>query len=208
MAGKSQGRISRKAAFLLLRVSRPDRRPAGEKGHGAVTVARREVWSRGAGHSAGVTTSTPARPHAPVPEPVRRRLARQAWRFLVVGGVATVVDVGLFNLLHYGLHTGPLTAKVASTVAGGVVAFVGNRQWSFDDNDGNVHAQVLAFVVVSVVGLLLALAPLAFARYVLGMTGVVQLNVAANVLGLALATVFRFWGYRRFVFPPAPARVV
>lgn len=160
-----------------------------------------------AGHSGRVTTSTPARPYAAAPEPVRRRLARQAWRFLVVGALATGVDVGLFNLLHYGLHTGPLTAKVASTIAGGVVAFVGNRQWSFDDADGDVHAQVLAFVVVSVVGLVLALVPLAFARYVLGMTGVVELNVAANVLGLALATAFRFWGYRRYVFPPAPAQV-
>lgn len=154
-----------------------------------------------------MTTSTPARPQPAAPERRRRRLAGQAWRFLVIGALATVVDVGLFNVVHYGLHSGPLTAKVISTVAGGAVAFVGNRQWSFDDTDGNVHAQVLAFVVVSVVGLLLALVPLAVARYVLGMTGVVELNVAANVLGLALATVFRFWGYRKYVFPPARVQV-
>ncbi len=151
-------------------------------------------------------TSTPSRPRTAAPEPVRRPLARQVLRFLLVGGLATAVDVGLFNLLHYGAGTGPLTAKVASTVAGGAVAFVGNRQWSFDDQDGRLWAQVLAFVAVSAAALVLALVPLAVARYVLGLTGVVALNLAANVVGLALATALRFWGYRRFVFRvPGPA---
>lgn len=131
---------------------------------------------------------------------------RQAGGFLLVGGVATVADVGLFNLLHYGLQVGPLTSKVASTVAGGTVAFLGNRQWSFGDQGSrSVRCQALAFVAVNVAALLLALVPLAIARYVLGLTSVVALNLAANVLGLGLATVLRFEGYRRWVFrTPAP----
>ena len=139
-------------------------------------------------------------------------------RFLLVGGVATVVDVGVFNALHYGLGNwglgsrglGPLTAKVASTLVAAVVAFVGNRQWSFPDaSGGGVRRQALAFVAVNAAALLVALAPLAVARYVLGMTGVLELNLATNVVGLGLATALRFWGYRRWVFPPQPAvRVV
>ena len=135
-----------------------------------------------------------------------RRLLRQAGRFLLVGGVATVADVGLFNLLHYGLDVGPLTAKVVSTGAGGAVAFAGNRLWSFGDQAGKqVRTQAFAFVVVNAVALLLALVPLAFARYVLGLTGVVEINIAANVVGLGLATVLRFEGYRRWVFKPYDA---
>ena len=131
----------------------------------------------------------------------------QAVRFLLVGGVATVVDVGLFNLLHYdlldvGLVIGPLSAKVASTLVAGVVAFVGNRQWSFGAKEpGRLHAQALAFVAVNAAALVLALLPLGIARYVLGLTSVLALNVAGNVLGLFLATALRFWGYRRWVFP-------
>ena len=134
-------------------------------------------------------------------------MLRQAVRFLLVGGFATVVDVGLFNLLHYdlldvGLVIGPLSAKVASTLVAGVVAFVGNRQWSFGAREpGRLHAQALAFVAVNAAALVLALLPLGIARYVLGLTGVVALNVAGNVLGLVLATALRFWGYRRWVFP-------
>ena len=44
------------------------------------------------------------------------------------------------------------------------------------------------------------------ARYALGMTGVVALNLAGNGVGLVLATAFRYWGCRRYVFDrPAAA---
>jgi hypothetical protein len=29
-------------------------------------------------------------------------------------------------------------------------------------------------------------------------------NISANVVGLALGTAFRFWSYRKFVFPAIP----
>lgn len=146
-----------------------------------------------------LSTAAPARPARPA--------LGEAVRFLVVGGAATVVDVGAFNLLHYGLGVGPLSSKVVATILGGVAAFVGNRQWSFQGaSGGRWQQQALAFLLVNLASLLLALLPLAVARYVLGLTGVVALNVAGNVIGLALATALRFWGYRRWVFPvPAPA---
>ena len=129
------------------------------------------------------------------PPPKRSPLIGQATRFLLVGGFATLVDVGLFNLLHYGLSgaevlglavvVGPLTAKVLSTIVAGVVAFVGNRQWSFAGASGDLRQQALLFVAVNAAALLLALAPLAATRYVLGLTGFVALNLAGNVVGLA-----------------------
>ena len=147
------------------------------------------------------TLPAPARPT--VTPPARRALG-QAVRFLLVGGVATLVDVGLFNVLHYLVGIGPLSAKVGSTVVAGAVAFVGNRQWSFSDAArGGLRRQVVAYVLVNGAALLLALLPLAVARYAFGLTGVVALNIAGNVVGLAAATALRFEGYRRWVFPPA-----
>lgn len=142
-------------------------------------------------------TAAPARTRGPV--------VGQAAKFLLVGGAATVIDIGLFNLLHAVLGVGPLTAKVLSTLVAGVAAFIGNRQWSFAAGRGQVRRQAFAFLVVNLVSLALALLPLAVARYALGMTGVVALNVAGNVVGLTLATALRFYGYRRWVFPTAPA---
>jgi putative flippase GtrA len=135
----------------------------------------------------------------------RPRLAGQAARFLAVGGFATVVDVGLFNLwLHVVAATGPVLAKTVSTVAGAVVAFVGNRQWSFAGRHrvGFGH-QVSRYTVVNVAALVLAVAPVVVAHSVLGLRGTLAMNLAANVVGLGAATAFRFYGYRRWVFPPA-----
>jgi putative flippase GtrA len=127
---------------------------------------------------------------------------RQAGRFLVIGVLATAVDVGLFNVFHVLAAAGPLLAKALSTVTAAVVAFVGNRQWSFPSGHGvALHRQVIRFTVVNGVGLLLALAPIVVSRSLLGLNGVVAMNVAANVVGLGLATCFRFYGYRRWVFP-------
>jgi len=128
----------------------------------------------------------------------------QAVRFLFVGGLATVVDVGLFNVLHVLAGADPIAAKGVSTVAGAVAAFIGNRQWAFAARQGQpVRRQVLRYVLVNLAALGLALVPIALARDVLGLHGVLAMNVAANVVGLGLATVFRFVGYRRWVFPPS-----
>ena len=90
-----------------------------------------------------------------------------------------------------------------STVTAAVVAFVGNRQWSFASWHGHaLHVQVARYVAVNVAGLGLALVPIAVCRYLLGLEGIIAMNVAANVFGLGMATAFRFYGYRRWAFAP------
>ena len=44
------------------------------------------------------------------------------------------------------------------------------------------------------------MACLAISHYALGFTSPLADNIAANVVGLGLATAFRFWSYRRWVF--------
>jgi putative flippase GtrA len=154
-----------------------------------------------------VRLAVPGDPEAVTASPVAARpgAAVQAARFLTVGGFATVVDVGLFNLLlHVLAATGPVLAKTVSTVVGAVVAFVGNRQWSFAGRHrvGLGH-QVSRYTVVNLAALALAVAPVVVAHSVLGLGGTLAMNVAANVVGLGAATAFRFYGYRRWVFPPA-----
>lgn len=95
----------------------------------------------------------------------RAGVAGQAVRFLLAGGVATGADVALFNVLHVLAGAEPLAAKSVSTVTAAVVAFVGNRQWSFASGHGHeLRVQVARYVAVTAVGLGLALAPIAVAR--------------------------------------------
>ncbi len=138
-------------------------------------------------------------------------VVHELMKYGVVGGVAFVVDVGTFNALQYAggsgpLHGRPLVAKVVSVVLATTVAYLGNRHWTFRHRGrSELRREYTLFFALNLVGLGIALSCLGLSHYVLGFTGALADNVAANVVGLALATTFRFWSYRRFVFP---ARVV
>jgi putative flippase GtrA len=134
-------------------------------------------------------------------------------RFGSVGAMAYVVDLGLFNLLRFGpgelLAAKPLTAKAISVVVATVVAWLGNRYWTFAHRRTATRGRELAaFAVVNAGGLVIALSCLAFSHYVLGLRSPLADNIAANVVGLGLGTAFRYVLYRRLVFTAGSAAPV
>jgi putative flippase GtrA len=139
-----------------------------------------------------------------------RDLGKEASGFAAVGALGLLVDVGGYNaLVHVGgdglLDQQPLVAKTLSLVAGTTVAYFGNRFWTYRDRPrGGYAREYTLYLALSGVALGIALACLAFSRYVLGLTSPMADNVAANGVGLALGSLFRFLSYRRFVFRPEP----
>lgn len=134
----------------------------------------------------------------------RARVAELA-RFGSVGAIAYVVDLGLFNLLRFGpgelLGHKPLTAKVASVAAATIVAWLGNRYWTFcDRRTASRGRELTGFGAVNLGGLVIGVGCLAFSHYVLGLTSPLADNISANVVGLVLGTAFRYVFYRRLVF--------
>jgi putative flippase GtrA len=131
---------------------------------------------------------------------------RELLKFGVVGAAAFVVDAGGYNLLVYGGGSGPLrykpiTASVISVSASVVVSWIGSRWWTFRHRQRvPVHHELALFVLINAIGLLIAAACLGFSRYVIGVDGVVADNISKTLIGTGLATVFRFWAYRKFVF--------
>lgn len=141
--------------------------------------------------------------------PASSGTAHRVLRFLVVGGAAFVVDVGLFNLLVHGpdggiLHDRPVSAKVVATGLSTLMSFYGNKLWAYGEHErGRPLRQTVLFVLVNIVAWGLTLGPLAFSRYVFGLDSALADNVSGNLIGVVLALVFRFWAYGRFVFPAA-----
>ena len=126
-------------------------------------------------------------------------------RFCAVGGLAFVVDVGLFNLLRFGpgelLGEKPLTAKVVSVAVSVLVAWLGNRYWTFSaTRRESRRSELTMFVLVNLGGMAIAVGCLAVSHYVLGFTSPLADNIAANGVGLVLGTAFRYVCYRYLVF--------
>ncbi|WP_261166043.1 GtrA family protein [Microbacterium sp. Marseille-Q6965] len=139
---------------------------------------------------------------------------RQTGSFLVIGGVAFLVDAITYNLLvfwvtgHGPLFTYPIWAKIIAIVLASVVTYVGNRYWTFSDRHlPHKWSRYIAFAVCNLIAIALQLGCLAFSRYVLGLDSVLADNISGTFIGQALATVFRYVTYDRFVFreqaPPA-----
>jgi putative flippase GtrA len=134
------------------------------------------------------------------------QLGREGAKFLAVGGVGYLVAVGSFNLLRYAggegpLYDKPITAQIISHVLATFVTYGGNRTWTWRHRERSGYAREYAlFFLLNAAGLGIAAACLAISHYVLGFTSPLADNLAANVVGVGLGTIFRFWSYRRFVF--------
>ncbi len=145
---------------------------------------------------------------------VRQRLPvkyRELAKFLVVGGTSYLVDVGLFSLLsHTVLSEKVVTAKGISVIIATILSYILNREWSFSRRGGRErHHEAMLFFVVNGIALALNLVPLAISQYVLGintgnyssLTVSVANFISANIIGTAIGMAFRFWAYRKWVFP-------
>jgi putative flippase GtrA len=127
-------------------------------------------------------------------------------KFGVVGAVAFVVDMGSFNLLRRTVFDDrPTAATVVSAFLATVVAWVGNRLWTFRHRRNRpMHHEALLFAVTNGVALVIQAGVVATSHYVLGLQSLAADNVA-KVVGIGLGTLFRFWAYRTFVFAGGPA---
>ncbi len=137
-------------------------------------------------------------------------IARRGGAFLVVGGVAFMVDALTFNLLVFGisltgngpLFEAPLVAKTLAIALATLVTYVGNRYWTFGSRRiRRRFSRYVVFVLLNVAAVAIQLACLGFSRYVLGLDSIVADNVSGTLIGQALATLFRFFTYDRWVFP-------
>jgi putative flippase GtrA len=132
-------------------------------------------------------------------------------KFAIVGGTTFVIDSALFYTLKLTiLEPKPVTAKVISGIVAVIASYILNREWSFRDRGGRErHHEALLFFAVSGVGVLLAMAPLWFSSYVLQLrVPAVSLTleniadfISAYIIGNLLQMAFRFWAFRRWVFP-------
>jgi putative flippase GtrA len=138
-----------------------------------------------------------------------RRILTEAYRFLAVGGLATIIAIVIFNLLVHGFRLGydapladePYFAYLVANIIGMAVSYRGSRSWVFKDRPPRTaDGGRLLFIVINLATMLIPIACLWISRNVLGLDDPVSDNVAANVVGLFLGMVARFYLFRTLVF--------
>ena len=123
-------------------------------------------------------------------------------------GIIGVIGLAITNIGYVLMHShgvGPVTSTTIATIIATIVAYIGNRYWSFRHRERtSVPREGTIFFVLNGIGLLIQDAVVAFNSYALHKEHDKVAEFLALNAGIALATVFRFWSYRRFVWA-APA---
>ncbi|MET7288510.1 GtrA family protein [Streptomyces sp. NPDC005573] len=134
-----------------------------------------------------------------------QRLVRELAKFGAVGGAGVLVNLGVFNLVRHVSDLPVVRASIIATVVAIVFNYVGFRYWTYRDRDKNGRTRELVlFLVFSAIGLVIENGVLFLATYGLGWDTPLQSNVFKFV-GIGVATLFRFWSYRSWVFKAMPA---
>jgi putative flippase GtrA len=126
---------------------------------------------------------------------------RELAKFGAVGGVAFVIDNGLFWWLIHGPMAGSeVKARFVSASVATVFAWVANRYWTFRHRrQPNPLREFSMFVLINVVGMGIAAGCVWLAKYPFGILDP-NLLFLAGIAGTVLATAVRFVAYRFWVF--------
>ena len=124
-------------------------------------------------------------------------------RFAMVGLANVLLDVAIFNLLlRFGVDA--VAAKLASSGSAVVSSYFMNRAWTWSDRQGIPSVGLPMFIALSAVGVGLSEGSLVVSHYGLGLISTLDDNLSANVVGLLLSSLWRYWSYARWVFPAGP----
>ncbi len=85
-----------------------------------------------------------------------QKLLAQIMKFGVVGVIATVIDFGIMNLLHYGLGLNILIANTSGFIISLIFNYLASMKYVFARKEGmSRRREFIIFVVLSVIGLVL-----------------------------------------------------
>jgi putative flippase GtrA len=131
------------------------------------------------------------------------RLIHELAKFGSVGAIAFVITTGTANLLHGALGVGPLTSNGIATVIATTFAYFANRYWTFRHRDSSgLGREYGLFFLLNGIGLVITEVFIGFTHYVLDQRSLIAFNIA-QIIGTGVATLFRYWSYKRWVFLPA-----
>lgn len=113
---------------------------------------------------------------------------KEAVLYLVFGGLTTLINIAVYNLLYYKAGAGNVAANTTAWIVSVLFAFFTNRVWVFESNGNALREGAGFFVCRAATGALDLLIMLLAVDVLLFPAGVVKLfsNVAVIVLNYVL----------------------
>lgn len=147
---------------------------------------------------------------------VKRILAlwRTGTKFLLVGGLSTLIEIGVLNILLYMLGwnasvLGLVAAKIIASLVALINAYFGNREWAFRGRERRTRrSEITWFLIVNafclVLGAVLFWVGVEIGELILGRAlGPFAINFA-NLVSIAIVVMVRFVLYHKVVFRATP----
>ncbi|GAA2723736.1 MULTISPECIES: GtrA family protein [Streptomyces] len=134
-------------------------------------------------------------------------LGREFAKFGTVGGLGIFVNLGVFNVCRGATGLPVVRCSVIATMVAITFNYLGLRYYAYRDRDRRHRSREVAlFAAFSIVGLVIENGVLYVATYGFGWRGPLLGNLF-KFLGIAAATLFRFWSYRAWVFRALPGHL-
>ncbi|GAA3350239.1 hypothetical protein GCM10020358_75380 [Amorphoplanes nipponensis] len=133
-----------------------------------------------------------------------RHLAPEALAFGAIGAANTLLYMAITWAL---LPIGAVKASVVATVVTTTLAYLANRYWTYRKHTRSaLRREYTLFFGFNLVGMIIQSGAVTIGKYGFGLTEEhdEMLFMGVTLLGIAVATVFRFWAYRTFVFLKPP----
>jgi putative flippase GtrA len=133
-----------------------------------------------------------------------RNLAPEVTAFGIIGVTNTLL---YFLITWVALPIGAVKASVIATVVTTTLAYFANRYWTYRHHTKTaLRREYTLFFGFNLVGMVIQSGAVAIGKYGFGLTEEHDevMFMGVTLVGIGVATVFRFWAYRTFVFLKPP----
>jgi putative flippase GtrA len=133
-----------------------------------------------------------------------RRLAPEAIAFGIIGAGNTLLYLAIYWVA---MPIGPVKASVLATIITTTLAYVANRYWTYRHHTRTaLRREYTMFFGFNLVGMVIQSGMTYLGKYGFGLSEYDDkfLLLGMTTVGIGIATIFRFWAYRTFVFLKPP----
>ncbi|QIK63026.1 GtrA family protein [Leucobacter viscericola] len=136
-----------------------------------------------------------------------KQVAKVGVKFLIVGGISTLIEVAAFNLLLFAAGWDLVPAKIAASLIALINAYFGNREWAFRHRERRQRTdEVVRFLIVNLLctglGAALVWIGVEAAALILNREIGPYITNFVNLASIVVVVLVRFLFYNRFVFRP------